>query len=316
MLDGQTRQRIKTKIAPELQEEWVYFTPDLAAQWLPLFRGEHNVRFTESKAKLYARDMASGNWKQTADPIYITHDKKKGLSGQHRLWAISQSGCAQWFKVVYVDDEIMPIIDSHNPRRVSGMLDVEGLIDTKDLAPVLRCLFRVLRGNWSNGDRGDDPSRLDYIDLVERVPELYPAVQRTKSKELKKLQNGMTKYLAVLHVLTNTYCPQDFDDFLRVLETGLPTWGGGDNPARRLRDYLLLRVYSGNKNNRITVAILIKAWNKFLNRQTCKQLRLDAREEFPVIQLLPGECFNYKFWHQEIMSRTPNEVTPFHRSQN
>lgn len=92
----------------------------------------------------YASDMASGNWNQdVVDPIRITRDGKL-IDGQHRLWAVVESGVSVMF---YFDTECnvddYKFIDIGKKRTVE---DVLGCTNGRVCASIARALFCAEHG--------------------------------------------------------------------------------------------------------------------------------------------------------------------------
>lgn len=75
-------------------------TPEIAQQWLEMYRYEHQRKPRREKVEAYARDMTRGAWLPYRQ-IVITSlgDQRYLTDGQHRLLAIVESGKPQWFEV-------------------------------------------------------------------------------------------------------------------------------------------------------------------------------------------------------------------------
>lgn len=72
-------------------------TPDIATAYLNSNKGNRKLR--EGAVEAMACDMREGRWTQCLAPIafYVDGDL---ADGQHRLWSIVESGCAQTFTVI------------------------------------------------------------------------------------------------------------------------------------------------------------------------------------------------------------------------
>jgi hypothetical protein len=71
-------------------------TPKLAEQWLNANTGNRKMR--EGVSEKYAEDMKAGRWTTCPEPISF-YDDGALADGQHRLWAIVESGCAISFPI-------------------------------------------------------------------------------------------------------------------------------------------------------------------------------------------------------------------------
>ena len=98
-------------------------TPDMAAQMLE--RNTMNRNISQLNVTRYANDMASGAWEQNGETIKIAEDGTI-LDGQHRLWAIIESGVTVTMIVVYnVRKEAVGSIDSGVTRLFHHLLKIK-----------------------------------------------------------------------------------------------------------------------------------------------------------------------------------------------
>jgi len=109
---------------------YVDVTPKMAEEWLE----NHNKRnrtVRQRTVDAYARDMADGRWEQNGVPIIFD---KKGvlLDGQHRLWAIFESGIAVKLLVV-TGAESGTYIDCGVGRNMTDRLVMGGICSKKDV---------------------------------------------------------------------------------------------------------------------------------------------------------------------------------------
>ena len=91
------------QIKPTTRIELVNVTPELAEFWLTQNSANRNVRREVWKA--YARDMAAGAWKVTAETIKMSPAGRL-LDGQHRLQAVVASGVTVPMFVAYAPENI------------------------------------------------------------------------------------------------------------------------------------------------------------------------------------------------------------------
>lgn len=82
-------------MAMEVTKEAI--TPAKAERWLNANPSNRNMR--EGVAEQYAADMKAGRWTQCTDSISFYADGELA-DGQHRLWAIVDSGTTQTFVVI------------------------------------------------------------------------------------------------------------------------------------------------------------------------------------------------------------------------
>jgi predicted nucleic acid-binding Zn ribbon protein len=79
-----------TEIGQRPAASIVYVTPEMAERWLGHNKVNRNLR--NRRVDQFARDMRSGRWQLTGEAIKFG---KSGnlIDGQHRLWAVIESGC-------------------------------------------------------------------------------------------------------------------------------------------------------------------------------------------------------------------------------
>lgn len=113
-------------------------TPEIAGRWLA--KNEENRRVTQSVVDRYARDMKSGQWHVTGDPIQFGKSGRL-LNGQHRLWACILADSAFETSVVRGIEnevEVMDVIDTGAKRSLAHALQINGEVSTSMLAAVIR----------------------------------------------------------------------------------------------------------------------------------------------------------------------------------
>jgi hypothetical protein len=118
-------------------------TPDMATKWLE--GNTHNRKLRQSHVDKYARDMKAGRWMATHQGIAFDEDGKL-IDGQHRLWAVIESGCTVPMMVFNgLPRGTQLVVDDHLKRNI---LDSVALVMGDDtlthrLAGVMR---RVVKG--------------------------------------------------------------------------------------------------------------------------------------------------------------------------
>ena len=92
-----------------------------------------NRRFRRHHGEHIARQMKLGRWKVSPEPIVVT-DKGRMANGQHRMWAIVQTGIPCEFDIKVIPDEdfdeIFAILDQGATRSNSDILNADNKIVT------------------------------------------------------------------------------------------------------------------------------------------------------------------------------------------
>lgn len=117
----------------KLEESTFRVDPSLARQLM-----ENNIAnrsFRMGHAKDIARQMELGRWRGSPEPLIIT-TKGRVVNGQHRLWALIETGTTQEFIITVIPDEkyqeIFSILDQGAARSNSDVLRE----DNKVLQPI------------------------------------------------------------------------------------------------------------------------------------------------------------------------------------
>lgn len=136
----------KPRNAAQLPLKWEFtvVTPEIAAEWLKANTANRKIS-AKSKSQ-YARDMASGNWRVTGDPIRFDINGKL-IDGQHRLKACVDSGVNFTTAVLYglqPSDQI--VIDTVRPRSAHDVLAMYGYKGTSLTAAMCRLFASIKEG--------------------------------------------------------------------------------------------------------------------------------------------------------------------------
>lgn len=123
----------------KLEDSKTWIGPTLASRLM-----ENNVcnrDFRPGWAKDIARQMKLGRWRASPEPIVIT-TRGRVVNGQHRLWAVVDTGTTQEFTITVIPDEqfteIFEILDQGASRSNADVLRE----DARDITP-LNFLLRV-----------------------------------------------------------------------------------------------------------------------------------------------------------------------------
>jgi len=110
---------------------YIAVTPTQAAQWLANAEqaGFTNRKIKQTAVNKYAHEIASGNWKETFDPIHLCVEKKLAfpINGQHRLTAIVQADLPVNLLVVSgVDRAAFKYYDQGQARDLAQIMQIAG----------------------------------------------------------------------------------------------------------------------------------------------------------------------------------------------
>lgn len=234
-------------------------TPAQAKLWL----AENNTRnrpLSEKTAKLYAKDMAAGDWHDTHQGIAFYEDGVLA-DGQTRLLALTIADRPIHLLVT----RGLPLsasigVDAHRMRSVSDQIAIAGVgnwID-KSAVSIAKLLLEI----------GHGPSRVSTTRIVEVCNEHRQAIEFAASNfrtHVRLVTSAPTKTAVVLafyHVW-----PPKLQEFCKALTTGLID-GEGQSAVIRLRERLLssegafTRSYAGRHSQMMLTERAIKAFCK------------------------------------------------------
>lgn len=236
-------------------------TPSRAEAWLNKNSGNRNMR--EGVAERYADDMRSGRWTTCPVPIAFYADGELA-DGQHRLWAIIDSGTMQTFPIARgLDRKDGLNLDTGLTRNIVDNAKISGVDPTLNNA-----IVGAARAVESGGPvtRGGD----SYAAKLERVERHRVACEWAVASVRK------TRFLCNAIVLGAVarawYIESDKDRLKRfcdVLGTGMAD-GMGESAAVALRTYLLTKG---------PVSASSALWrDSFLKVQNCISLFMKGRQ--------------------------------------
>lgn len=204
-------------------------TPAKAKQWLNHNNNNRNLR--EGVAEKYAADMRNGKWTQCTSPIWF-YENGDIADGQHRLWAIVESGKEQDFLVgrgLKMEDGFN--IDTGAPRSLIDNARISG----SDLE-LSTTLISVCRG-IEEGDRSIVQfSNAQKLEIVAKHREAA-LFAMTHGAHGTRLRNAMIN-AAVGRAWYYEGDKERLQAFGKILSTGFAD-GNRDAAAIALRNYML-----------------------------------------------------------------------------
>lgn len=145
----------------------VYVTPEMAERWLGKNHVNRNIR--NNRVGKYASDMANGKWQITGEAIKF--DRAGSLvDGQHRLWAVVESGCTvPMFVVRGLDENTQIVLDSGSARTSADNLHMMGVKNAHLVSSIARRRISLTGFN--------DVSNSEVYDYVLEHPEIAEAAR-------------------------------------------------------------------------------------------------------------------------------------------
>lgn len=257
--------------------------PTLATLWLE--KNTKNRPVHDSKVKLYAERMRAGEWRLNGEAVIF--DKNGDLiDGQHRLWAVIESGVTVQMLVVRgVDPDVRPTIDTGLSRSIRDVLAMQG-DNEPPLGGALLYLYmyRQYPKKFGHTIGSLRPSHAKLLALLKQDPELLDSVRKwASSKPLRQFL--APSEIGFLHYLLSRIDMISSDTFFDLLATGKNLQE--TSAIWTLRSRLTnSKVGPHRLDTRTRVGMVFKTWNAWRQHRTLRpqQLAFGSGEKFPVIE--------------------------------
>lgn len=247
--------------------------PDEALKMLE--KMPRNRRLNWPNRQRYAREMQNGTWREyECTPLRFDSDGNL-LDGQHRLWAVIDSGTTQRFVVIRgLPNEALDVIDTGRSRSLTDILHIRGESNASELTSAINLLSA-----WENSDPkmlardaiapGARLTVAEALAFLEAHPELREAVVKGNSIR-RKLAGGGGRWAAVWHILSGID-GEDAEFFFSRLSSGEEL--AGTSPILLLRKRLIDDMTNeGRLSEREYTAVIFKAWNYYREGRSAQVL--------------------------------------------
>ena len=250
------------------QMEIVTITPEIAAAWLD--QNTHNRKYSAQIVGRYARDMTSGEFKFTGDPIRFDINKRL-IDGQHRLMACVKAGVPFESLVIYsLPSSTQSLMDMGKSRKASDVLALNGIHYTNQVAGACRL---VLMEKFDHAaTKGGSWSTAEILAVADKHPAIHVSIRRVMAA---RTPPGVPRImLCYIHMVASSLLdmPDRADAFVDVFQSGVPDYT--NDPAHALRERLL----QGPGSKAVlkpteTFKAMKHAWNLFATKQKVKTFK-------------------------------------------
>jgi hypothetical protein len=263
-----------------MREAYENITPKLAERMLNA--NTNNRPLKQGHCERLATDMRDGAWTHCLAPIAF-YDDNSLADGQHRLWAIIESGTTQRFRVVRDLPKDAGInIDTGVARTVVDVAHIQGLDTTMSIAVAAICRG-IEDGQPNQGKRGRTMSQTLAIVAKHGHAAHWVASHGPNGRGVRNS--------AVMAAIGRAYYVESDKDrlakFSKVLTTGLIE-SMDDSSAVAMRNYLLQRVQQGlaashSKQWRDIFLKTQSTIHAFMRRKPLKRIVVQSDETYPPI---------------------------------
>lgn len=271
--------------------DFEFITPDTAQTWLN--KNVKNRPVSKLRVDKYAKEMLEGNWTTTGDPFRFDSDDNF-IDGQHRCWAIIQSGITiQGLVVRGLTPESFADIDTGAKRTLSDVLSIQGEVNTKPLANALTWLHRlnddlVTNKGYSVARKNPKSSKF-YLDLLDNNPNIRNSVRIAKNiAEAIKFPKGLA---SAIHYIAYSQDTEVVEIFFERLKSGSNLEEG--SPVLALRNWIMNQSPHRRPQPEMYAAAMIKCLNWFAQGRPMKIVQWKpAVEKFPTLKITTSEVTN------------------------
>lgn len=247
----------------------VRISPQLATTMLE--RNTLNRALSDLHVQRLAAEMKAGHWKLNGDTIRFSGDRL--VDGQHRLWAIIESGCTIEVLVVEgLDDGVFDTIDIGKGRSHADTLSVLDEDHPAALAAALKVVDRYERGLLSSSIRYTNS---EVIALLNKHPQIR------RSIEVCGYQAGLVppSMKIAAHYLFQRKSVEEADTFIRDFKSGASL--GEDDPVHRVRERFVAMSAGRTRYSMrcdYVMACMIRAWNARREGRLLKRLQISDED--------------------------------------
>lgn len=257
-------------VGMNLRSEVVQVTPDMAREYLA--RNHSNRRVGKTAVRALTGAINRGEWKLTHQGLAFDEDDNL-IDGQHRLLAI-----------IAADKAVPMMITTGLPRSTFTALDqghrrqAGQVIDVPNPHLSAAIARRSMQVEAPGLPRGEITVQM-VVDYLDTYPEIIDAAAHAAHLNQSRRLTGSIIGTVLLHALVSPF--QSFvKDWVEELNDGVGLTA--TSPSRHLINRFT-RQTSRQIGERVSHALMAKAWNAYALRLPMSQLKVSATEDVPAI---------------------------------
>lgn len=254
--------------------EWQLVDPQTARDWLRKNKNNRPVR--QSKVEALARDMASGDWLQTGEPIKF-NDLGDLADGQHRLHAVVAADTPVLLFVVRgIPAEAMAVMDTGARRTAADMLTLAGYSYAAILGAAARLGIAWNEGGFVHANQSQ-PRSVTHSEVRDFVAE-HPAMAHHASEASTWCRTIPARSAVVCFTRWLTAQKQGAQSNLFFTNLAELRLNGPGDPLYTLHRRLTNARDNKESISRVTESyFVIRTWNAFRNGESLSSLTATSR---------------------------------------
>lgn len=242
-----------------------------------LERNHSNRKVRQMRVNQYAADMKAGDWGIAESAIAIAQDGTL-LNGQHRLWAVVESGVTiDSLLIEGMPKESRAHMDSGAVRTAADFFTFNGEKNTTTLAATLRLITRIDDGRWAGTTMRHRVSNSQMARTIAANPDIRESVNFAMPISQKTDLTG-TQIAVVHHLISRVNGPDLANRFFEQIASPVGEYAGSPVLAVNSR---LARAYRAAErlNTETVISFLIRAWNKWSAHEEAYTLPLTTKKD-------------------------------------
>ena len=268
-------------------------TPEIATAILEQSKDIKNRVVNQGHVEWLASQMKAGKWILNGECI-ILDDEDQLIDGQHRMWAVVESGATIETNVTRgADRKGFATIDTGSARTLGNVLGIVGERYAAALAAALSWTYRHDLGKMFSSSKAVGFSHQVGLTVLRKYPDIRDSAEFVSQVCAKNeiLKRVSMSGLIFLHHRFATHARDKAKEFFETV--GDIRFDKEGTPTRTLRNQILRREKDIGRDNLLeTMAFFVKAWTDFLDGKSAKSSSYQWRrageypEDFP---RFPGE---------------------------
>lgn len=260
------------------REEWI--GPEKAEYLLETM--ESNRHISQSHVEKYMEDMRQGRWFVTNQGIGIDRNGRL-IDGQHRLWAIIETGIPQKMLMVRgIDPQAFRALDETRKRTFADDLSIVGEADYSAKGAMVRLVAKAEiagpRGMTISSMQSLRFTRYELNDWLKEMRQYVDVEQclRVGKTFYSHTNASHSASSALCHLASVHFSPEIAEGFIKSVGSGEGLFKG--DPKYALRDRLeKMAEIKPRPSGELYLAYLIKAFNAEMRGE--RMYRVDFREQ-------------------------------------
>lgn len=249
--------------------------PEKALNWLEN-ANTNNRKVMDKHVRKLARDMKNGKWQFNHQGIAFSSEGVL-LDGQHRLWAIVESGMTIKMAVTFnMPPQSKMTIDVIQSRSMADVLRLSG--NNGNISRNHISTLRSLLGGYHAYPVLTTQEASQYMDIYGAAIDF--ALKHLPCNSPSGISNGTTRA-----VIARAWYSVDHDKlakFCRILTSGIIPPSPYAYALVRLREYLQNETRHNLPTRRVRYGKMQRALTAFLKNESLKNLLAAAEENFPI----------------------------------